>query len=103
MTTYHLTYDLDPLATVQIDHAKADPSIREMVEFWAWWEDRLASNGGDYTRTWLKQLALYIVRRGRIPHDDEGWCPLDGNAPGIKVTSFCPWEPDEDLIEVVRA
>src|SRR4051812_1995781 len=66
--TYDLSYDYCPIATVQItDSEKTREVIKEMVEFWGNWEDRLRDNGGDYTKTWLKQLVIEILCSGHPP------------------------------------
>lgn len=96
---HKIEYDFTTLATVEIDPAKAAPLIKEMVEFWAFWEDRLADNDGDYTKTWLKLLGSFIIRNNRPPKDDEGWYQLDGSL-GIKLLSWERWEHDEDQIEL---
>ena len=100
MTTYRLDYDGDLVAIVEIDHAKADPLIKEMVEFWAHWETRLARNRGSYTQTWLRMLTKRLLGDS-VPNGDEGWCALDG-LQGIKLTAYCPHEWDEGLIEVTE-
>ena len=96
---YELEYDWATLACVTIDEVKAEESIREMVEFWSGWEDALEDNQGDYTRTWLKNLAKFILRNGRIPHDEEGWVWLQGTH-GITVKLMDVWRPDNDEIEI---
>jgi hypothetical protein len=98
--TYDLNYDGDWLATIVIDLEKSKDVIKEMVEFWGGYEHRLDDNGGDYVKTWLKQLSNHILYDGKPPHkDDEGWVPLDGSF-GIKVVSWQRYEFDGDLIEV---
>lgn len=105
MKKYTLEYDGIELATVEIDEAKAETLIKEMVEFWMGWQDRLAENDGDYAQTWLKDLARFLIRNQRIPNqwmEDEGWYPFTEQH-GITVKDHDIWEPDEDLISVVNA
>jgi len=86
--------------TVVIDHTpEVDNAIREMVEFWAGWEHHLKDNNGDYTKTFLKNLARdinYIQAEfnynlvGVIEEyskEREGWCKMDGSS-GIEITAI---------------
>lgn len=99
MKTYEIEYDDMPLATVEIDDFQTTAKlIQEMVEFWMGWEENLAEHNGDYTRAWLKNLAMFILRNQRPPKDDEGWVPMDGRPHGITLKSWEPWQPDKDLI-----
>lgn len=95
-----IEYDYQQLAVVEIDNQKAEKPIKQMVEFWSNWEWQLNENSGDYTKTWLKMLALFILERGRIPSGDEGWCELDGKY-GIKVLHWSRFEFDEDQIDII--
>jgi len=97
---YTLTYEFEEIAEVEIDDERdVVPIVKEMVEFWAGWESRLAANDGDLVQTWLKQLAMFILRNDRVPANDEGWYPLDGSH-GIKINSVTSWDFDEDEIGV---
>lgn len=98
---YQIEYEFIDIATVNIDHEIANPIIKEMVEFWMGWEDALNENDGDYTRTWLKNLALFIMRRGMLPDGDEGWAPLEGSM-GISVVKWDRWEPDKEMIDIIE-
>ena len=98
MQIHKIEYEFMPLATVEIDETKSTQPINEMVDFWSNREDRLRHAKGDYTKAWLTQLALYIIRNGQPPEkDEEGWYPLDGTH-GITLRSWDAWEPDEDAI-----
>lgn len=100
MQTYKIEYDNWPLATVEIDESKAAEPIKEMVEFWSEWEEKLAEHKGNYTRTWLAMLARSILRNAGPPgKDEEGWYPLDGTY-GIKLVEWEAAEHDEDLISI---
>ena len=99
MKTYQLEYDYTTLATVEIDEVKATGPIKEMVEFWLGWEDAVSNNNGDYTRTWLKNLAKFIIRNQELPLNNEGWTLLDGTY-GITVKSWEVWRPDDDDISI---
>lgn len=99
MTIYKIEYDNMPLATVEIDHSKAEKPIQEMVEFWMSWHKNLEDNYGSYARSWLKNLALFILHNQRPPKDDEGWVPMDGSY-GITLKSWDNWHPDDDLISI---
>lgn len=93
---YEIRHDDIDLARVEIDDSEtARAAIKEMVEFWAWWETALAKDGGDYTRCWLRKLAHYILANGQPPRDEEGWYPLDGSK-GVKLLNFWPWEFDPE-------
>ncbi len=102
---YLIEYDYQQLAEVEIDEEKAEKPIKQMVEFWSNWERPLEENEGDYTKTWLKSLALFILERGRIPSGDgwnidEGWCKLDGTF-GIKVLYWSRFDFDEEQIDII--
>lgn len=99
MKTYEIEYDNTPLATVEIDEEKAAGPIKEMVEFWMDWEDNVAAHDGNYTRTWLKNLAMFILNHQCPPIGDEGWVPNDGSC-GITIKSWDRWQPDKDLISI---
>ena len=105
-TTYELQYDCQTLALVEIiDSEKSREAIKEMVEFWGNWKNRLKENNGNYTTTWLKQLAKYILNSGVRPDtslDNEGWYELNGSY-DIKITYFSRFEFDEDEIEITEA
>lgn len=69
--------------------------IKEMVDFWTGSSDRLEENDGDYTKTFLKQLASECFKIGLANNynthgiveefaDKEGWVSMDG-AYGIKI------------------
>lgn len=100
--TFFINYDLEPVVEIRItDRAKADPAIKEMVEFWSGYEDRLREAKGDYTQAFLGYVARFCCRNNRPPgKDDEGWYPLDGSH-GIETADFYPVDLlDEDLIEI---
>ena len=98
---YTIEYDYQQLAEVEIDKEKAEKPIKQMVEFWMNWEFKLRENNGDYTKTWLKMLAIFILKRQRIPNDDEGWCKFDGSF-GIKIPYCQAFEFYEDQIEITE-
>lgn len=101
MTRKHwLNYESVPLAEVDIEDTPAVASyIKEMVEFWSDWESDLEYNDGDYTVTFLKSLAMFMLRNSRIPKDDEGWVPFDGSC-GITISNFYPHTFQEDAVEI---
>jgi len=103
METYEIEYENLPLATVEVDAETAAQPIKEMVEFWSGWEERLKDNSGDYLNTWLKQLAIFILRNHCRPTDikDEGWYSLDGRH-GINLLFWHAWEPDESMISIEK-
>jgi hypothetical protein len=99
MQTHLISYDYIELARVVIDEEKAAPFIKEMVEFWANYGERLTAAKGSYTKAWLMMLGRFILRNSKPPKDEEGWYPLDGSY-GIKLEKWDTWEPDPDEIEV---
>lgn len=68
------------LARVKItDSAAAFPKVKEMVEFWGSWEQRLKAGRAfeHYLDVWLADLGLFILNNFRLPHGgDEGWYPF---------------------------
>ena len=98
---YTLEYDYQPIAEVEINPELAEKPIKQMVEFWSGWEYDLRENDGDYTKTWLKMLANFLLERRREPDLDEGWCKLDGSF-GIKLLNSWNYEFDEDQLEITK-
>ena len=97
---YHLTYDDQEIAMVEIRDSEASrAAIKEMVQFWSGWQQALHLARGDYTDCWLRKLARFIVISGFEPCNEEGWYPLDGSK-DIKLLSLTPWEIDESRIDV---
>jgi len=98
---YSLKYDGQDIARVEVsDHKATLDAIKDMVEFWAFWEKRLAEAHGDYTLCWLHELANFMLYEQRPPNSgDEGWYLLDGSL-GIRLISFYPWQFDPSAIEV---
>lgn len=94
--TYKIEYEFYQLAEVEIDEELASGPIKEMVEFWMGWENKLSDHQGDYVKAFLTQLGMFILTNGRAPEaeKDEGWHRLDGHF-GIKVISWDAWEPAE--------
>lgn len=87
-------------------------AIKEMVEFWAWWEERLEKNEGDYTKTFLQMLARKICTLqadDQYPleamikwfSDKEGWFDMDGTW-GIEILSFDDFEFQYHEFEVME-
>jgi len=100
MKTYNIYYHDQWLATILIDKSKSEDSIKEMVQFWGNWEQRLLNNNGNYIKTWINQLISHIIYSGKPPDkDDEGWVPLDGLY-GITLVNWSRYEFDEDLVEI---
>lgn len=75
---------------VRIDHAVADPFIKDCVEFWSGWESEHSACDDDYTITFLKKLGVMLTLMqlsvgynlsGVIDQlrACEGWPPLDGS------------------------
>ena len=78
---------------VDFDFPNVLEMMKEMVEFWSGWENRLGWNDGDYVKTFLQQVASwcwtprlqYNPWGVRTYFDDrEGWVPLDGSN-GINI------------------
>lgn len=97
--------------TVEIDHNDETlANIKSMVEFWMGWEDRLETNDGDYTKTFLQQLAREICMievefnynlvgvTGEF-NNREGWCKMDGSM-GIKIVNVDDFEFEHRQYEV---
>lgn len=97
---YTVEYDGLDILLVTIDHEKADPHIKEMVEFWAWWQGWLAECKGDYTKAFLRRLARYALLCRRLPDGDEGWAPFTPEY-GLQVQLLDEWEPDMGLVGIV--
>lgn len=97
---YTLSYDGDIIARVEItDSIASQRALREMVEFWAGWENRLEQADGDYMSVWLTMLARYLILEGKAPRDEEGWVPLDGTR-HIWLRDAWAWEPNNKLIHI---
>jgi len=98
---YSLKYDGQDIARVEVyDHKATLDAIKDMVEFWAFWEKSLAEAHGDYTLCWLRKLTLFMLYERRPPNSsDEGWYVLDGTV-GILLLHCYSWQFDPDQIEV---
>lgn len=98
---FDVRYDSETILEVEVpDTQEAKHLIREMVEFWVNQDIALQAAGGSYTKAWLKNLARFFLRNGRLPKDDEGWYNLDGTHAGIKVTWSGLTEFDDDNIRI---
>ena len=89
---------------------RTEDLIKDMVDFWADWEEKLADNDDDYLRTFLKQLCEHVMRmlatsrwneKGVIEEmmGEEGWYPMDGSC-GIKIVSVSEMEFNQDDFEI---
>lgn len=108
MTIYKINFEREWNAVVAIDHDTADPLIKEMVEFWTDWENRLAVNEGSYTQTFLQQLGDQLVRLStemrlksaiEVLRRLEGWTAMDGSR-GIAILEMDEWQWDRDRFDV---
>lgn len=81
-----------------------ETSIKMLVDFWSGNKDRLTDNGGDYTKTFLKQLCQICLKLEletgynasglvRLFATMEGYCRMDGSC-GIKITAVSGMELD---------
>jgi len=104
---------------VEIDFNNSDvmKNIKDMVEFWSEWEDRLDCNDGDYVKTFLQQLGqkvFFMINEcgslySLLNHFDwdfkwgnsgeEGYCKMDGSK-GIKIIDVDSWGIDKDEFDV---
>lgn len=103
MHTYELFYDGTLILCVHIDQRRTEEvnsALKEMVEFWSGWEERLAANDDDFLKTWFRQLIRETILRG-VPCDREGWVPLDGSC-GIRVEVVEHWEPEAMAMEATQ-
>jgi hypothetical protein len=108
--------DLDFTKKINTPNGEEDYTIekliKDMVEFWTGWEDKLEDNTGDYLDTFLKQLCrevITITAHNNLNHlgvidymeGEEGWCRLDGSC-GIKLINV--WDSDfttQDDYEII--
>lgn len=100
--SYTVTYDPTYWSfTVTIEDEFNDKQtldiIKQMVEFWSDWEQRLDENDGDYTMAFLQQLgkeAFLIAVENNYNtvgvvdefNSREGWYPMDGSM-GITIVA----------------
>lgn len=95
---YKVSYDYHDLFEIEIaDGAAGD--IKEMVEFWL--RDDEPETQEEYTACFLKDLAKFYLREGRIPNDDEGWVDLTPEN-GFTITNKDPFSFEDDQIEIER-
>ena len=95
---YNLYYNEELICEVSINEEKAEPFIKEMVEFWSGWKENLQRSGG-YTKAFLKNLGVFVASESKLPGEyDEGWCSFDGSY-GITATVF-PFYFNKDDIEI---
>jgi hypothetical protein len=101
--------DINCTVEIDFDHPTVMVEIKEMVEFWPWWESRLYRNQGDYVKTFLKQLGVAVAMRSsdnkftqKMIKDfaqSEGWSALDGSV-GIKLLGFNTIQVDDDDFQI---
>ena len=111
---YHIENDdLTWEMTVRIDHEKADKPIKEMVEFWGGWKEKLKDSDGDYTKAFLKMLGVEcykilvaedltidgLIRRFSTKEQKEGWYQMDGSD-GIEILDADSVEIEEYMFTV---
>jgi len=115
---FKISYDWDWEMKVEIDFDFPNimGEIKDMVEFWSNWEERLDDNDGDYVKTFLKQLGqkVYFMINdcgsvysllNSFDWDDkffggeEGYCKMDGSK-GIKIIRADSWSVDKEEFEV---
>jgi len=116
MKKYKVIFDnfiYDWHCVIEIDETKAKQPIKEMVEFWMGWKDRLAMNDNDYIETFLQQLARklfylsYVERynlNGIISYFGdgiEGWYEMNGEH-GIRILEVMPVEIEDNDFTVVK-
>jgi hypothetical protein len=59
---YSITYQNYWECKIEIaDTEQTQAAIKEMVEFWGGWEQRLKFNDGNYTMTFIKDIAPIIL------------------------------------------
>lgn len=114
---YELNYD-DWKMNVDIDFDFPDVMkiIKDSVEFWSGWEERLDWNDGDYVKTFLQQLGqkvFFMINEcgsvySLVKHFDwndefyggeEGYYEMDGSK-GIKITDVDVWSIYKDEFEI---
>lgn len=96
-----VTIDFDKNFKIHPENEKeytAIEMIKEMVEFWAYWEAELKDWNGDYVKCFLVSLAKECFRVGLYNDwncygitehfaEAEGWSNMDGSC-GIMITDF---------------
>lgn len=105
---YILKYEWEEIAEVEIDHEKAAPTIRQMIEFYEGPDE--SATDEELRENWLKRLGLFILRNERGPigvttmgdAGDEGWADLGGTY-GITLLSVTPYEFNSDQIDIEQA
>jgi hypothetical protein len=116
---FKVSYDWDWEMKVEIDFDFPNimGEIKDMVEFWSNWEERLDDNDGDYVKTFLQQLgqkvyfmindcgSVYSLLNSfnwdaePFSGGEEGYCNMDGTK-GIKIISADTWGIDKEEFEV---
>lgn len=88
-------------------------AIETMIRFWSGGEGRLYTNGGDYEKTFLQQLAREISYIMAGEHhlnvegvkdafkNREGWCKMDGSL-GIEILDVDDFSFDYSDFEVME-
>lgn len=86
--------------------------VKSLVEFWSGWEQRLASNKGDYIKTFLQQLASEVISLVAANNwtldgvldefsDKDGYCPMDGSC-GIEILHTDEFSFEDDEFQVLE-
>ena len=88
--------DYDWSCLVEIDEEKAKKPIKEMIEFWWGWKNRLKIYDGNYTKLFLLQLGAQIFQMvcedglnlhsilEQFNNGIEGWYEMNGKY-GIRI------------------
>lgn len=97
--------------TIVIDHTPdTEDAMKAMVEFWIDWESHLEANDGNYTKTFVQQLAReaywiqaehHVNLKGVIEQfkHREGWTQMDGSF-GFTITYVDNFSVDQRDFQV---
>jgi hypothetical protein len=91
-------YEFSEILDIQIEDS-ALPVLKEAVEFWSDWEDNLHRNNGDYFKAFAENLAMFILRKNRLPNGDEGWVNFP-NSYGINVLTWDTFTIEKDDLDI---
>lgn len=87
----HSSYeDITCVIEIDFDAELLIENIKETVQFWSGWQDRLDINDGDYVKTFIQQLASnvqWVALKNNYNTfgvrsefaDMEGWFEMDGS------------------------
>ena len=107
-----IEYDLWRMrVSIDFESYKVKEKIKEMVEFWVEWEDKLSICNNDYVLTFFRMLGCAVIEQAvnwstggiiKYFNNAEGWYPLNGSY-GITIlnVNYWNWKFEEFTVKMI--